>query len=80
MSEIAGLQPGDEIRCGSCEEVILVCAKPCPPESLMKSENLTLPDGTPLGYQAAMKCHLCGSRYATIMTKQRVTVPYPRGI
>lgn len=77
MSETEGLQPGDEIRCGHCDKVILVCVKPCPPESMMKSENLTLPDGTPLGYQAVMECHLCGTGYFTIMTKHKVTVPYP---
>lgn len=80
MASTAGLQPGDEIRCGLCEEVILVCVKACPPESKMKSEHFALPDGTPLEHGARMQCQFCKNDYMTIMTTHKVTVPKGRGV
>jgi len=80
MTDPVGLQPGDEICCGRCERVILVCVKACTPESKMKSEHFTLPDGTPLAHGARMQCQFCKSDYMTIMMKWKVTVPQGRGI
>jgi hypothetical protein len=74
-----GLEPGDEIRCGRCERVILICREACEAGSPMKSEIFTLPDGTPLGHQARMQCQFCKNDYMTIMTAQKVTVPKGRG-
>jgi hypothetical protein len=79
MTDPAGLKPGDEIRCGRCERVILVCVESCPPGSYMKSESFTYPDGTALTRQARMQCQFCKSDYITIMTAQKVTVPKGRG-
>lgn len=80
MTDPAGLRPGDHIRCGRCDRVILVCVKACAPGSRMKSSSFMEPDGTALGRGSRMQCPHCKSDYMTIMTEQKVTVPKGRGL
>ena len=80
MTRPAVLEPGDEIRCGRCEQVILVCVREVGEGSQIKSRDFTLPDGAPLERHARMQCQFCNSDFMTIMTKQKVTVPKGRGL
>jgi len=64
---------GGKIRCGKCGKHILTAAEDihfCTP---MVSSRLTLPDGSPVPYQAEKRCQHCGETYSSISTSVKTT-------
>jgi len=62
------IKKGTPILCEKCGAHILTATEDILPHAYMASKLFTLPDGTPLPFQAQMICTACRLPFNTIFT------------